>query len=205
MHIPVLICTSYFMADKKALVDLGATDNFMNIKFARQMGLGLRELLTPKRIFNIDNTTNKSGMITHYLDLDVCTKGIHKEMRFLITDIGSEDLLLGYLWLATFEPRFNWRSAVIDECALPVVIVSINPQIIQPQPIIANIMSQTEKQSIVRTLETQSTIRGISTDLTIQAGQNLQAAEVPTVYNRFHKLFSSKESSRFPHRDCGTM
>jgi hypothetical protein len=47
-------------------------------------------------------------------------------------------------------------------------------------------------------LETQSTIRGISTDLAIQAGQNLQAAVAPTVYDKFHKLFSDKESSRFP-------
>jgi hypothetical protein len=30
MHIPVSICTSYFMADKRALVDSGATDNFIN-------------------------------------------------------------------------------------------------------------------------------------------------------------------------------
>jgi hypothetical protein len=27
MRVPVSICTSYFMADKKALVDSGATDN----------------------------------------------------------------------------------------------------------------------------------------------------------------------------------
>jgi hypothetical protein len=95
MHIPVSIRTSYFMANKRALVDSGVTDNFMNAIFANRMGLGLRKLPMPKKIFNIDNTTNKSGEITHYLDLDVCTKGIHKEMHFLITDIGSEDLLLG--------------------------------------------------------------------------------------------------------------
>jgi hypothetical protein len=80
MHIPVLIRTSYFMADKRALVDSGATDNFMNASFAKQMGLGPQELSTPKKIFNIDNTTNKSGKITHYLNLNVCTKGIYKEM-----------------------------------------------------------------------------------------------------------------------------
>jgi hypothetical protein len=91
------------------------------------MGLGMKELPTPRKIFNIDNTTNKSGKIMHYLDVDVCTKGIHKEMRFLITDIGSEDILLGYPWLASFEPRFSWRHAVIDERALPVIISSINP------------------------------------------------------------------------------
>ena len=34
MHIPVSICISYSMADKKALVDSRATDNFMHPKFA---------------------------------------------------------------------------------------------------------------------------------------------------------------------------
>jgi hypothetical protein len=92
------------MANKQVLVDSGATDNFMHPAFATKMGLGLCELPTPKKIFNINNTNNKSGKITHYLDLDITTKGIHKEMRFLITDIGNEDLLLGYPWLASFEP-----------------------------------------------------------------------------------------------------
>jgi hypothetical protein len=35
MHIPVSIRTRYFMADKKALVDSGATDNFMHPNFAK--------------------------------------------------------------------------------------------------------------------------------------------------------------------------
>jgi hypothetical protein len=134
MRIPVSIRTSYFMADKRALVDSGATDNFINATFAARMGLGLKELQTPKNIFNIDNTTNKSGKITHYLDLDVCAKGIHKEMCFLITDIGSEDILLGYPWLATFEPKFNWRHAVIDERMMPVIISSVNPRITDHNP-----------------------------------------------------------------------
>jgi hypothetical protein len=127
MRVPVSICTSYFMADKKALVNSGATDNFMHPAFVKRMGLGLQKLQTPKKIFNIDNTTNKSGMITHYLDLNVCTNGIYKQMRFLVTDIGNKEVLLGYPWLATFEPRFNWRSAVIDKRILPIIISSINP------------------------------------------------------------------------------
>jgi hypothetical protein len=182
MRIPVSICTSYFMADKRALVDSGATDNFMHPNFATKMGLGMKELPTPRKIFNINNTTNKSGKIMHYLDLDICTKGIHKEMCFLITDIGSKDILLGYPWLASFKPRFSWRLAVIDEKALPVIISSINPQVIRQRPIIAMALTEEEKHHIVRTLESQSTIRGVSTELVIQAGQNQVAAEVPKVY-----------------------
>jgi hypothetical protein len=111
------------MANKKALVDSGATDNFMHPAFTKRMGLGLQELPTPKKIFNIDNTTNKSGMITHFLDLDVCTNRIHKEMHFLVMNIGHEEVLLGYPWLATFEPKFNWRSTVIDKHTLPIITV----------------------------------------------------------------------------------
>jgi hypothetical protein len=158
MRVPVSICTSYFMADKKALVDSGATDNFMHPAFAKRMGLGLRELPNPKKIFNIDNTTNKSGMITHYLDLNVRTNGIHKEMCFLITDIGHEEVLLGYPWLATFEPKFNWRSAVIDERTLPIIISSINPHIVRDSPTIAMALTTKAKQAIVQQLEMECTI-----------------------------------------------
>ena len=104
MHIPVLIHTSYTMADKQALIDSGAMDNFMHPQFAQQMGIGAKPLPNPRKIWNIDGTMNKGGFLTHYADVDVQTKGIHKEMRFLLTDLGGEDLILGYLWLATFEP-----------------------------------------------------------------------------------------------------
>ena len=45
-------------------------------------------------------------MVTHYLDLDVETKGIHKDMQFYITNIRKEDIFLGYPWLAAYEPHF---------------------------------------------------------------------------------------------------
>jgi hypothetical protein len=110
MRVPVSIRTSYFMADKKAPVDSGATDNFMHPAFAKRMGLGLQTLPTPKKIFNIDNTTNKSGMITHFLDLNVRTNGTNKEMQFLVTDIGHKEVLLGYPWLATFDVTCRWHA-----------------------------------------------------------------------------------------------
>ena len=126
MQIPVSIRTNYYMADTNALVDSGATENFMHPTFAKRLGLGLRPLEKPKRIFNIDNSSNKAGSITHYLDLRVRAKKQDKVMRFYITDIGNEQILLGYPWLATFEPKFNWRSATIDERILPMIISSIN-------------------------------------------------------------------------------
>jgi hypothetical protein len=201
MHVPVSIRTSYFMADKKALVDLGATDNFMHPAFAKRMGLGLQELSNPKKIFNIDNTSNKSGMITHFLDLNVRTNGINKEMHFLVTDIGHKEVLLGYPWLATFKPKFQWRSAVIDERTLPIIISSINPCSIKQQTVIATGLSEDAKQSIVRQLETECHVRSVATDLAIEAGAEQNEATLPDEYKEFARLFSDEVADWFPHEN----
>ncbi len=127
MRIPISVRTSCAMANQKALVDSRATDCFMSPAFIKQMKLGTRPLQKPRKIWNIDNTENKDGLITHYIDLSVQTKNICRDMHFLVTNIGHEDIVLGYPWLSTFEPQFNWTHAVIHEEALPVVIRSINP------------------------------------------------------------------------------
>ena len=101
------------MANKKALVDSRAMDNFIHPAFAKRLGLAMTLLEKPKQIYNINNTSNKVGSITHSLELKVTTKGIDKVMQFLVTDIGNKDILLGYPWLATFEPKFGWKDAII--------------------------------------------------------------------------------------------
>src|SRR6267378_4305783 len=45
-------------------------------------------------------------------------------MRFLVTDLGVEDVILGYPWLSTFEPQFSWKNATVDTKILPIVIRS---------------------------------------------------------------------------------
>jgi len=92
------------MADIKALVDSGATDCFMSEVFIKRMKLGKRPLQKLQKIWNIDNTANQAGSIMHYVDLNIQTNGIKKTIRFLITNIGSEDIVLGYPWMAAFEP-----------------------------------------------------------------------------------------------------
>ena len=196
MRVPVLIHTRYFMAEKKALVDSGTTDNFIHPTFAKWLGLAMTPLEKPKQIYNIDNTSNKSGSITHSLELKVTTKGIDKIMRFLVTDIGNEDILLGYPWLATFEPKFGWKDAIIETQALPIIIASTIP--VDSRSVIAGLQTPEEKDDIVRELEETTTIRGIATELAIQAGEGKKKVKIPEVYDRFKRLFSEEASQRFP-------
>ena len=127
MKVPISVHTSYNKANLRCLVDSGATDNFIHPRFVRRMKLGTRELARPKKLYNIDDTTNKAGNVTHYVDLMVETAGRKKEMRFLVSDVGWEDAILGYLWLATFEPKFSWAHSTIDVKNLPIVLRSVHP------------------------------------------------------------------------------
>ena len=133
-------------------------------------------------------------MITHYLDLDVETKGIHKDMHFNITNIGKEDIFLGYPWLAAYEPRFKWRDATIGEKVLPVIIHSINPCIPRPRPVIMQATLENLKVRIVQQLEEQCCLCTTATELAIQAGQHTKVVELPPQYQRFAKVFSEEES-----------
>jgi len=107
MHIPISIRTSNAMANIKALVDSGATDCFMSKHFIRRMKLGKRPLQRPRKIWNINNTANQARQITHYIDLNVQTNRTRKNIRFLVTNIGHKDIIMGYPWMAAFEPQFT--------------------------------------------------------------------------------------------------
>src|SRR6202012_2838085 len=138
---------------------------------------------------------NVAGKITHSIFLNVTTHEKTKGMTFLVTDIGNEDILLGYPWLAEYEPKFSWRHTTIDENALPVIIKTIDPQIQ---------LDEAGKLAIVKILEDTTMnppfqIRNTkATELAIQAKQYTQQTEVPQEYKKFAKLFSEEESQQYP-------
>jgi len=56
-----------------ALVNSGATENFMNLTYAKWLKLPIKNLEKPRKLFNVDGSLNKSGNLKHYTDLEVQT------------------------------------------------------------------------------------------------------------------------------------
>ena len=63
LQIPTLLKSSYSTTEKQVLVDSGATDNFISNKLLKKLKIGKLQLKTPRTIWNIDGTHNKSGTI----------------------------------------------------------------------------------------------------------------------------------------------
>ena len=110
-------------------MDSGATDNFISNKLLKRLKIGKLQLKNPRTIWNIDGTHNKSGTIQEYVNLLVRVGERRHEMQFLITDLGEDELVLGYPWLAAFQPHINWKDTTIDEEEQPLVIRTLDPSL----------------------------------------------------------------------------
>ena len=206
MKVPVSFRTLHAMADKTILVDSGATDNFIHPKLLKRLGLGSQLLDRPRKIWNIDGTTNKAGALTHCVDLEVRTGKRQEVMKFLVTDLGGEDLILGYPWLSTFEPKFRWRDAAIDTSFLPIIIRSVDWRKSQIKPVIARIVKGRraltrrlrQQEKIFKELERESSLKGISIELSREAGKFTKEIEVPEEYRRHEGIFDPVESKKLP-------
>jgi hypothetical protein len=142
-------------------------------------------------------------MILDYVDLNIQTGQKNAKIRFLVTDLGLEDLILGYPWLANFEPKFSWKEAVIDTSHLPIIIQSLSwyqtTQSTISNMTVARIvtepLSNMEKDLIVQDLEAESSWHhNISTQLAQDAGQYTQAVTISDEYQRHAKVFSKEEA-----------
>jgi hypothetical protein len=102
------------MADGIALLDSGATYNFMDKRMARQLKIRTKPLAIPRTIRNVDGTHNQDGTLNRFTNLEVMVDS-HKEiLRFYITDLAEDRAILGFPWFQEFNPKINWKNGTID-------------------------------------------------------------------------------------------
>ena len=88
-----------YKVQTEALVDSGATTNFLNRKFIEKNHLVTSKLATPYNITNADGTPNKSGRITHYVHTYLNIGTHWSKYLFLVTDLDNKDAMIGYTFL----------------------------------------------------------------------------------------------------------
>ena len=132
--------------------------------------------------------------------LDVQTKGQHTDMKFLITNVGNEDMVLGYPWLATYKPKVSWRNATLGNDILPVIIQSQPPKTTTSgdADTYTQRLNPEERQHIVEELGLSSTMNSTSTQLAIAAQQYKTKTTLPPEYTKYTRLFNEEASHHFP-------
>ena len=104
MSIRVFLHTLSKRAEASTLLDSGATENFINKGYARWLRIPFKRLQTPREVYNVDGTPNKNSRIEFFTDLEVRTGEQRTKMRFFLTELGPQKMILGYPWFAAAQP-----------------------------------------------------------------------------------------------------
>src|SRR5713101_2768245 len=124
MTLCVFIQSKSKRAEAVALLDSGATENFININYVKKLGIPIRRLTHERRLFNVDGTPNKAGALKYYVDLTTKTGERRTRLRYFLTDLGENQAILGYPWFASAQPKIDWARGWIDYDQLPIVLRS---------------------------------------------------------------------------------
>ena len=174
-------------AEGVALVNSGATENFMNLTYAKWLKLPIKNLEKPRKLFNVDGSLNKSGDLKHYTDLEVQTSTGRTNLQFFLSDLGEYKAILGYPWFTAIQPKIDWKWGWIDSSQLPIILRSNNAKRARFLPRTRNIPRPIyhDQYYIGRV-----TIGSVATPETEPA--------VPNEYRRHAKVFSEEASHQLP-------
>ena len=173
------------------------------------MKIGTLQLTKPRTIWNIDGTHNKAGTIKDFVDLQVRCGSKTEEMKFLVTDLGEDEIILGYPWLSAFQPKIDWKEAVLDESMQPLIIKTLGLKIDEEVQRVkrawirrARTLAAPGEDVFVTRMDTEL-LRKTSTAAQMAADAKPKEEKsweqiVPKHYHKWKKVFSEEEASRFP-------
>jgi len=108
--IPVTLWVYEKKVQTKALVDSGATINFINRVVMENNNLVTYKLANPYCVINTDGTPNKAGYITEYVQAYV-EIGLYRTTQHLfVTNLENKEMMIGYSYLYKHNPNIDWQK-----------------------------------------------------------------------------------------------
>ena len=100
-------------AATEAMVDTGATGDFIDRDFVERTKLPTRKLSQPIPVYNVDGTPNEAGSIDRVVDVIMTYKGHSERILLAVTRLGKQSMILGFTWLKKHNPEIDFIARVV--------------------------------------------------------------------------------------------
>ena len=118
-HIACLLKGHHRTTKVAAMVDSGATSLFIDRKFVNQHKMLLESLEQPITLYNIDESLNEAGSITHKVRLLLNVGQDKEKFDFFVTSLGPKKVILGLPWLRHRNPSIDSQKGTMKLSATP--------------------------------------------------------------------------------------
>ena len=114
--IPVHLKTTDTMQElnSEAMVDCGATGDFVDEEFVKRANLPTRSLSSPVPVYNVDGTPNEAGNISKVVDVLMTYNGHSERILLAVTKLGKQSVILGMTWLKKHNPEIDFVTKKVE-------------------------------------------------------------------------------------------
>jgi len=201
--------------EASALIDSGATDNFISLDLVDHFFIPTINPPKPKTVWNLDRTRNSIGTINQAAHLDLTYNGKKNTHNFYVIDLGEDHMVLGMPFLAAVNPEINWTEGELQGKVIaattdahkwiPNKDSKVSKTFIKrcrdgympcdtPPPYGECPFLNVTSEDYIQCTTTATKLAAEAIDTTKWTWQEL----IPAEYHRFSKVFSDKEAERFP-------
>jgi len=102
-----------------ALIDSSTTGLFMDWRYVECYKLTTRKLHFPILVYNVNGFPNEAGSITEAVEVILHLNRHAEHVNFAVTNLGKQNLILGFTWLQEHNPKINWKTQKITISCCP--------------------------------------------------------------------------------------
>jgi hypothetical protein len=193
----------------EALIDSGATDNFIDTTFLQHQGLPSIVKTKPEPFELLDGNAPSSGPITHKAQFDLSILNPDflgmQECKFQVTKLGHFPVVLGLPWLSKVKPDIDWDNGkLLPGKQEEVKGKEITPPIVTIDNSNAPNISFIDAQAFAKAVSKKPLLCGVLTSKVkpSETGEeNGLRQQVPKAYWEYLDVFSKSNADELPpHR-----
>ena len=98
----------------RVMVDSGATGNYMDPRFQRQLGILGIEKAQPEPISGLNGENLGSHLTVESGSVPMAVAEHEERINFDVTPLGQYDIVLGIPWLRNHNPEINWKTGQMN-------------------------------------------------------------------------------------------
>ena len=114
VHTSINPQSAQLISEVDALINSGATDNFISPDVIKQFNIPTRVLNKQLAIQNVDGTPNRFSKVDHATDLTFRFKRTPYTQAFYVVDLGEDHMILGMAFLSATSPIIDWTRGMLQ-------------------------------------------------------------------------------------------
>jgi len=186
-----------------ALVDSGASENFIDRAYAEASRIQMQQKAVPRRVLTVDGSEVNGGPVTHDTQIHLMINHHKEDIWLHCITIGNAPIILGLPWLKLHDPVIGWKNHTVkfhsDHCTKKCLASSPRANMVPEENAMEQYYRKTPENWEIGETDSWEVCQTVINK--IKETSKTSKNPIPPEYHEFLEVFTEKESTApLPHR-----